>query len=97
MAKGGRRFKVCSKQSDREALREAGWVVEGSTKAVTGVEDGAVCPAEGEIAGADTVEGGQGGGGCTRGEGCKVGYGGSVGSAEEAFVSGGLEYVFIPK
>ncbi len=53
-------------------------VTEDGTKAVSGVEDGAMHPAEGEVAGADMVEGGLGGGCVTGGEGYEVGDGSSI-------------------
>ncbi len=44
-------------------------------KAVASVEDGAMHPEEGEVAGVDLVEGGLGGGCIIGGEGCEVGDG----------------------
>ncbi len=61
-----------------KGLRKARRVVEGNAEAVTNVDDGAVCPVEGEVAGADVVEGELGGGGVGGREWCEVGDGGGV-------------------
>lgn len=36
---------------------EVGWVLNGGRKAVASIEDGAICPVEGEVARADVAEG----------------------------------------
>ncbi len=69
-AKGGDKFVMRRDLGNRKVPREARRVAEDSAKAVTGVEDEAMQPAEGEVAGADVVEGGLGGGCVTGGEGC---------------------------
>ncbi len=78
LAKGGIKFIMHSKLSYGKCSREARRVVEGYLEAVDGIEDGAVCPVEGEVARADVAGGGLGGGGAIGGEWCEVGDGGSV-------------------
>ncbi len=71
------KLKAFSKQGYGKVPREARRVVEGGMKAVANIEDGAMRPAEGEVARADMVEGGLGGGCVMGGVGCEVGNGSS--------------------
>ncbi len=64
--------------------------------AIAGGEDGARCPAEGEVAGVDVAEGGLGGGGGGGREWCEVGDSGGVRGTEQALVCVGGEDVCEP-
>ncbi len=70
LAEDGDKFKM---HSYRKVWRDARRVADGDMKAVASIKDGAMCPAEGEVAGADMVKGGLGGGDAMGGEWCKVG------------------------
>ncbi len=85
LGKGGGKLVMQSKLGYGKGLREVWGVAEGGSKAIAGIENGALSPVKGEVARADLVEGGLGGGVVGR-EWCEVGNGCGQGGTEEAFV-----------
>ncbi len=86
MAKGGSKFIMCIELGYGKGSRKARRVTEGKVKAVAGVEDAALCPAEGEVAKADMEEGGLGGGGGSGREWCEVGDSSGIRGTEQVLV-----------